>query len=302
MKKLSLLLLTTALSTLCLAQGFYFRAGLGYALPMAGQTLDGTGTPYNGSMNYAVKNYNIKGASFSAGVQTYADFGYMVGKHVGAQIGMNIGLLPRKYTYHANNVTFGSGVQGNVTIEQKALLPIFITPAIMIQSGGDKVNLFSRFGPVLPLSKDVTYDQIQENGPNTGAKTKEDYTFTIQNSFSVGFAAGAGVEYKLGKAFSLWAELSMLSLSLYTKHSELTAVTVNGQSYPVSSVSGAPPVNYTRSGVIDSTGTTQPAYSQPFSNFGFNVGIKINMSRRGRATQSHSEGARSRRPAPVRFQ
>lgn len=301
MKRSSLLLLASLFAASSFGQGFCFRAGLGYAIPQAGQTMDGTGTPYNGSVNYATRSYNIKAASFSAGVHTYAAFGYLFNKHVGVEVGADIGILPKKYSYQLKNVTFGSGVPGDVTIKQQALLPIFFTPALLVQSGGEKFNVFSRFGVAIPFSKDVTVDQIQVNAPGTGARTEEDFTFTMQNKFSLGFAAAAGIEYKLSNVFSVWAECSMLSLSLYTKHSELTAVTVNGNSYPTSSVTGAPPVNYNRSGILDTTGATQPAYSMPFSNFGFNVGIKIAMAKKSRTTARKEEGNRSKRPAPSRF-
>ncbi len=303
MKKLSLMLLCTLFSAATFAQGFYFRSGLGYAVPLAGQTLDGTGSPYNGSFNSASKGYSIKGISFSAGVQAYAGFGYMVNKHVGAQAELNACLVPRKYTANINNYNYGSGVEGNIRIQQQAVLPVFFDPSIVVQSGGDKLNIYSRFGPAFPLNTDVTFEQVQvkklANVSGAGTSTEE-FTFNVSSNFSVGIAAAAGVEYKFGKAFSIWGEFSMLSLSVYTKQSELTSLIVNGTSYQVP-VSSIPPVNYTKNGVIDSNGTTQMSYSQPFSNFGFNVGIRIAMSRKSRGTATSSEGIKSKRPAPAKF-
>lgn len=297
MKKLSLLLLTTALSTLCLAQGFYFRPGIGYSIPQAGQTLDGAGTVYNGSMNYATQGYSLKRASFSAGVHGYAAFGYMAGKNVGIELAADIGLLCKKYEARIYNANI-QGVPYDIRITQQAM-PVIINPSIVVQNGGDKWNIYSRLGLAIPIFTDIIRDEIFTNLPGSGAVNTSDYTVHVKNSFSLGFTAAAGAEYRLTSRMSLWAEISMLSLSAYIKQQELTAITRNGQSYTVPSNQV---INYTRNGVIDSTGTTQPAYSQPFSNFGFNVGIKINMSRRGHAAQSHAEGTRSRRPAPVKFQ
>lgn len=303
MKKLSLVFLYLVISAAGFAQGFYFRTGLGYAIPQAGQTLDGNSTPYHGSFNSASKSYSIKGVSFSAGVQAYAGFGYMVNKHVGVQAELNACLVPRKYTTSINDYNYGSGVEGNIRIQQQALLPVFFDPSIVIQSGGDKLNIYSRFGPAVPLNSDITYEQIQvkklANVPGAGTTTEE-FTFNVSSNFSVGLAAAAGVEYKIGKAFSIWGEFSMLSFSAYTKRSELTSLVVNGTSYQVP-VTSIPPVNYTKNGVIDSNGTTQMSYSQPFSNFSFNVGIRIAMSRKSRGTATNTEGTKSKRPAPAKF-
>ncbi|MCD6010180.1 MAG: hypothetical protein K0Q79_42 [Flavipsychrobacter sp.] len=290
-------MLVALLSTQCSAQGFYFRAGMGYAVPQAGQTLDGAGTLYNGSLNYATQSYSMKKASFSAGVHGHAAFGYMAGKNVGMELAADIGLLCKKYEAQISNVTL-QGVPYNIRITQQAM-PVIINPTIVVQNGGEKWNIYSRLGLAIPLFTDIVRDEIFTNVPGSGAATTEDYTIQMKNSFSLGFTGAAGVEYRLSSRMSLWAEISILSMSVYIKEAELTAITRNGQSYqvPANQV-----IKYTRSGVIDTTGNTQQAYSQPFSNFGFNVGIKINMSKRSRGTHPGGPGTRSRRPAPARFQ
>ena len=135
MKKLSLLLFTITLSAFCFAQGFYFRGGLGYAAPIAGQTLDGAGTVYNGSMNYATQAYDLKKASFSAGVHGHAAFGYVAGKNVGIELAADIGLLCKKYEARLSNVTL-QGVPYDIRITQQAM-PVIFNPAIVVQNGGD---------------------------------------------------------------------------------------------------------------------------------------------------------------------
>ena len=73
---------------------FYLRAGLGYAFPQAGQTLDASGTPYSGSATYStyVTNYSgMKSASFSAGFQGGLGLGYMFSEHVGVQLDAEAG-------------------------------------------------------------------------------------------------------------------------------------------------------------------------------------------------------------------
>src|SRR5580698_5410622 len=102
MKKISIITLVFSVLTITgFAQGFYFRAGMGYAFPQAGQTLDGTGAPYNGSVTSNTNNniYSIKNASFSSGMQGELGFGYMFNEYVGVQLDAMIGLSMRQYTY-----------------------------------------------------------------------------------------------------------------------------------------------------------------------------------------------------------
>jgi outer membrane protein W len=270
------------------AQNFYFRAGLGYAFAQAGQSMDASGTPYNGSLSGATQTYDIKGASFSSGLQGQFGFGYMFNSNVGVQLDMNIGLAPKKYTFTADNVNLG-GINGSVTIENKASTPVFLLPALVLQTGGDKLNIYSRFGLALPLNTKITHDEIQANAPGTGTLIVDDFTFTIKNSFSLGFAGAAGVKYNLNDRVSLWGEVSMMSMSVYIKQAQLTAVTENGVSYPTSQVPGNQVINYSKSITADSTGANQPAYSQPFSNVGIHFGVSINMGGNSGGHSSHRQ-------------
>ena len=129
----------------------------------------------------------------------------------------------------------------------------------------------------LPLSTKIVQDQILTNLPGNGAVEVDDFTLNIKNSFSLGFSAAAGVQYKLSEKLSLWGEISMLSMSVYIKEADLTAVTANGQSVALSQVSGAQVVKYSKNAIVDSNGAQQPTYSQPFSNVGIQVGIKFTL-------------------------
>jgi opacity protein-like surface antigen len=306
MKKIKLLTLAfLSLPVLSSAQGFYFRAGLGYAFPQAGQTLDGTGTPYNGTANNTTNEISIKGASFSAGMQAQVGFGYMFNKNIGVQLDANLGFANRKYTFTQNNVMIDS-VPSTLSVTQQASSIFILAPSIVLQTGQEPWNIYSRVGVALPLSSSITYDQAQSNQPGTGLQTTYDFIFEMKNSFSLGFTAAAGVQYQLNDRVSLWGECSMLSLSLYTKQMTLKDFTVNGQSQSLSYVSSPHVINYSKNAVIDNSGTIQPAYSQPFSNVGINVGIALKLG--GRHTRAAMPGtdneagrSRSSRPKPSKF-
>jgi Outer membrane protein beta-barrel domain len=288
MKRIITTVFVLSIASAAMAQGFYLRTGLGYAFAQAGQTIDGTATPYNGSFNNNTQAYSIKSASFSAGVQGYVGIGYMFNNNVGVQMDVNLGVSPKKYSFKADNVNLG-GYTGSVTYKAQATSPVIMMPALVLQSGGDTWNIYSRFGLALPLDTKITQDQIQANAPNTGAPTVDDFTFTVTNSFSLGFAGAAGVRYKLSDRISLWAECSLLSMSVYIKKSELTDVTRNGQGVPLSAVSGNLVVNYSKNITADSAGANMPAYSQPFSNVAINAGVTFNLSRN---SGRHSSGRR----------
>jgi hypothetical protein len=259
------------------AQGMYGRVGLGLALPQAGQTINGGGSPYSGTNNNNTGSYDIKSASFTSGLSGYLGIGYMRTKHIGIELNANLGLWQQKYSYSISNVLL-QGVPSSVTITHQAVLPVIISPSLLLQTDGSKYNIYARFGLALPLKTNIEQHVIQRNDPGTGLATTNDFTFTIKNNFSVGFTGAAGVHYRLNKMMSIWGEVSMLSLAPYAKKADLTAVTSNGVNYSVAMVTGLTNITYTKSGTADSTGTVQPTYSQPFSNVGFNFGVCFQLS------------------------
>ena len=295
MKKIAILATAITLSAFSAgAQGFYFRGGLGYAVPQAAQTMDGTGQIYNGSatpVNDTLTTYKIKKASFSSGVHGSFGFGYMFNQHVGVDLNMDIGLSPAKYTYNDNNVVVDS-LPSNVAVTQHAKTPVILTPALVLQTGGEKLNLYTRIGIVIPISTKIVQDQIITNLPGAGAVVSYDYALEVTNNFGLGFSAACGVSYSLSEKMSIYGEAGFLSLSQFVKQSTLTGVIVSSggqsQSYPPSAVSGTTTINYSNSftGNPSNTGE-QPTYSQPFSNFNFNVGVKINL---GGHHKSYSSG------------
>jgi len=307
MKKIScIVVILLAIATNVVAQGFYLRLGVGYAFSQAGQTNDGNGEPYNGSLNNStlLQAYNLKSASFGAGFQGVLGLGYLFSDHVGVQLDAGVGIASKKYTFNDNNVNI-NGVASDVSVVQQAQSPLILIPSIVLQTGGAPWNIYSRFGLALPLSTKMTQDQIISNAPGTGAVEVDDYTFDIKNSFALGFAAAAGVQYKLNDKVSLWGEVSLLSLSVNIKQSDLTGVTANGQSVSLSQVSGPQTVTYSKNASVDSTGTKEPTYSQPFSNIAINLGVSFKL---GRNSHSKSHGRNSRsdsdlidRPKNARF-
>ncbi len=299
MKKLSFLLLCTLLPAFVFSQGFYFRAGLGYAFAQAGQTMYQNGIAYGGSLNYSTQNYSLKSASLSAGVQSSLAVGYLINKNVGVQLDLNLNIAPKKYTFTINNAPFTGGFTGDVTLETQSKSLILTTPSVVLQTGGDVWNLYSRFGIVIPLNTKITQHETDINSPGTGARQVDVFTYEIKNSFSPGFSAAIGIQYKLNERLSLWGEASMLSLTQYIKQQELKEITVDGAGYPLTSYTGNIITNYSKNITVNSSQSNLPAYAQPFSNVGINFGIRVALF--GNSGGAGRKGQVTERPKPSKF-
>ncbi len=274
------------------AQGFYLRGGLGYAVPQAGQTLDGTGTPYDGSMlnNIAdsTSTYSISKISFSQGVHLTLAGGYMFNEHIGVDLAAAIGLSMSQFIANQDSVRSGGDLY-NVQYVQKAISPLVLMPSLVLQSGGEKLNIYVRAGLAIPIKSKLQSDQIVTSLPTLGAGQTEDYSYTVKNSFSLGTTAAIGARYKFSDQVGIYFEASMLSMSLFVKEADLNSVSVDGQGNYISQI----PVNerniYYSNKFTSSIGDYyhQPVYSQPFSNIMFTVGMHFQLGDQKFSTVKH---------------
>lgn len=263
------------------AQGWYIRGSIGYAIPQAGQVVDGTGTPYNGTINNttgitgALTSYNFDRSTFTGGSHLVLGVGYMFNEHVGLDLSASFGLSNQQQTFNDNNVVLDS-IPSNVQVLQHAQTPVMLMPALVIQSSGEKVQLYTRAGLAIPLRTQIQQDQLITNLPGYGAVETDDYSFKVTNYFSMGITAALGVQYKLNDHSLAYFEASLLSLSVFIKEADLTSVSVNGQGNYLSQV----PVNNRNTYYSNNFTSTandqshQPTFSQPFSNVMFSIGIK----------------------------
>ena len=287
---LTLLLCFGISSTTILAQGFYLRLTPGYATTVAGQTMDGTGSPYSGTISITVSgpaNYSIKTASFGSGGYLTGAAGYMINEHVGIDAAFSIGVAPKKYTLNYNDV-----VTGNYnSFVQQATSPKFFIPSLLLQTGGDQFKGYARFGIVVPLNTQITSEQIYNSTVDT---LLTDLTYQIKNKFSLGLAAAVGLQYHLSDNVKLTAEVSILSLSALIKQADLVKVVQNGVEYSVASISDTAVTKHytygTTTNNVTYSSTNQPAYTQPFSNVGFNVGVIFAIGRQGEGNGKKKKG------------
>ena len=263
------------------AQEFYLKVGLGYGFAQTGQTMDGTGAVYNGTITnntIGTENYSMKNASLGSGLKGVLGLGYMFNKYVGFEVDAALGVVNKKYTFTDNNFITSDSVNGVLSYTNQAKTTVFLMPALVVQNGGDKWNVYARFGVVLPVYAQSTQHQIFANYPGAGAVETDDYEWRQKYSFSLGFTGAAGVSYKLNDNLSIFGEVNMVSLSLYLKESDLKNIDVDGQSYPLSQLPASFPqkVTYSKSVTVDPNDQSkEPTFAVPYSSAGLTVGVKL---------------------------
>ncbi len=300
MKKITVALIATLLTVTAFAQDkkkpfvpkVYGKVGLGYSVAQGGAvqaplySLYHTAFyPINGSYsgfysgNVIREDFDVKSSSFSAGMRAVVGMGVMVTKHIGVELNADIGIAPSTM----ESRLFEDGGQTNITIDvsQKANTPILLTPSLLVQSGG-KINLYMRGGIVVPvrtvIQQDINYQEDVINPADSSIVTTvynvgEEYKLTL----SPGFAGAAGVKVKAGKFMEVWGEVSVVSMTLYYKESEITQFDVDGFSV----LNQIPPnrikSKYERQGTYTSNSNVYPTAAVPFNNVGINVGVAFNL-------------------------
>lgn len=275
----------------------YARAGLGYGISNGSptqapvylinhrQALPASGTLVNNypSGNNYSESFDMKKLSYSSGVMATVAFGVMVSKHIGVELAANIGVATRQLETKLTENTPTD--RYTITVSQKAVQPVFLTPSIVLQSGG-KVNLYSRGGIVIPVISRITQDaSFIQDRYNIATSSfvrlnTVNWTEEYKMRLSPGFSGAIGVKYGINKRLSVWGEAGIMSMSLYYKSSELTAYEGQGPGGRVtlSNIAPAQRVSeYEFKGTTTNNTNTYPTTQVPFSNFNISAGISVDL-------------------------
>lgn len=283
MKRFQAILLALSLAPAAsFAQGFYARLGAGYALPQGTASLDGGGNPLSGSLtlpsstNGNMVGYNIeRKTSLTAGPQLTVAAGYMFNDHLGVDLSLSQVLFPAKYTLVLDNY-YSNGIPYDLGVTTQALTPTFLSPSLVLESGGNKLGAYGRFGIVVPVYTDYQQNDYFTNKPGYGKVSNTVITYQFHNAFGLGLTAAAGLSYKAGPT-KLWAEASLLSLSLYAKSKEMTSYSEDGLQYISQIPDSSRFTTFSNNFTASAYSTTQDvSYATPFSNMAFNVGVTFN--------------------------
>jgi hypothetical protein len=266
------------------AQQLYVKAGLGYGIPQAGQTIDGSGNLYSGYVSqvattgYSYAEYKMNKVSFSAGMQSLVGAGIMFNKNIGVELDALACVAGKKIAYTTDG-TYDAGGYDKRNVSQKSKLPVFVCPALVLQTG-DKLKLYARGGLALPVNNKIVIDariESRESLPNAPVNFVT-INQEIKTRFAVGFAGAMGVKYKLSKMLSVWGEAGLLSISLYTKKATLTKYEVNGFDNLALMKEEQKINNFAFDNNFVGTGNnTSPAYAIPYSNLNITAGVSLEL-------------------------
>ncbi|MEZ5017940.1 MAG: DUF2715 domain-containing protein [Flavipsychrobacter sp.] len=282
MKKLftSFLLLATTMTLQ--AQEFYLKAGVGYAFPHAGQAVTESGIPYSGKAQYVSGSttpatFEAKKISFAPSVPVSIGAGYFFTKNIGLEVNVIIGAGTKE---HTSSITFPSSTQAGINITQvqnlKAATPILAAPSLVLRSKGQKAYIYTRAGIVLPISVRIkeTFTQTHTHIAST-AKTKYEGAYETKTMFSIGYSGALGASLKVVEKVRVFGELALQSMSVYAKERELTSLTQGGANVIGQVLPSARVTTYKRN---SNTGGNDISFAYPFSNFGFNVGLSMDLN------------------------
>src|ERR1043165_2335667 len=193
MKQTFTILLALLSSVAALSQKLYFKAGVGYALPLSNsRSLEVTGFPYTGS-NILPKNertLSIPKASMFSGVRGIIGAGFMFSR-LGFELNAVSVLNKTEYSKSENLSIYPSGT---TTITQSSQYPIMLMPTLVMKVPGKILDIYLRAGVVLPVYKKIIFESTTQ----TDSASYYDKT-ELKTRFGIGFNFSGGVEYKLTK-------------------------------------------------------------------------------------------------------
>lgn len=280
-----MIIILLANTTISSAQEFYLKGGVGYAMPHGTQPYDAFGNAYSGNYNSQYNaatgtqtSFSVKKPSLTAGINGTIGVGILMSKHIGVELDANIGIAPRKYkmTYEEND-----GIQiSKASVSQQANMPILLSPALVLQTGTEKVVLYSRTGLVIPIQSTYTLESTSTTESVLAVQNIEStlYKEEFRTRFGVGFSAAIGVRYKIAELFSIFSEINVTSLTLYARESEVTDYVVNGVNYTSSIPDEYRTTKYEfKTSATNNTANTYSTFAVPYGNFGFTAGVLMSL-------------------------
>lgn len=249
----------------------YVRAGLGYGFSTSKEVFGTSSTTTTSS-----SSDKLVANTSGAGLQIGAAFGYNFSKNLGLDLGVQY-LMGAKQTI---TDTYNGQSTTTTTTQTTKANQIRLMPALVVSTGGEKIEPYARMGLILPLGGTI----------NTEIKNKLASDEIIQNVkttgvFSLGWHSAMGVNYYLNEKMAIFGEVGLQSLSIGAKKSVVTKYTVSGADKLNDLKTIQKEINYVtemtdKSNVSGtSADNSKPldalrSYRQ-FGNLGINVGIKF---------------------------
>ncbi len=291
---LPLLIVFTFIQKPATAQSVYFRGGLGYAFSQGGLIYSpiyssgfrrlymGTGS-YNSNTadpNNSSENFNLKKGSMTQGVRGTLAIGLMLTDHIGVEIATDLGLTTQKQETSLNDND--GQVTTSLNVVQQADLPITVSPSLVLQTGG-KINVYARGGLAIPVKATIVenFDYIEDTYNPATQQTVRTGTLSIEEEYRMrltpGFTGAMGVQFKPVKKLTVFAEVNILSMTLYYKESELVSVVQDGVNVMSAISPSQRTTKYEFDGYVNGTENVSPTTQIPFSNVGITAGVVLKL-------------------------
>lgn len=227
MKKI---LLITSLLFGCLcahAQGFYLTVDGGYGWGLPNQNL---GTAFfkdqisaNGKNFYEENVYGTLGQGLNFSVNP----GYMFNKNIGLELGITL--------FKGAQVTMekiSSTDEEFSDVRSASSTQIRLLPAVVFNTGGDKLYGYAKLGLVLPVYGTV-HGTLSHSDPNNPIPQVQvdllKIETTVEGNPSLGYFGALGIGYHFTKLIGIHLEVFHTSLSIKPKSQHFDSYTVDGK-------------------------------------------------------------------------
>ncbi len=238
-KHVVLLTMLAACSSALSAQSFYFKVGGGYAFPFAADVMGvrehnethlatNPETGFYDLASYDSKETVVRGTLGTGGIASLT-LGYEFNDRLAAEVAFGYG-MGSHYDFVNTDREIIDQETVRYTARRAASLHarnVFAAPAIKFFPGGKNLRPYVSLGPVLATSKvDTEYESYSDWYQNiTSSETAEIYSGRV----AIGARGGAGVEFKVGRAFYLFSEFLFTSMSYYPGKKETTKYILDGE-------------------------------------------------------------------------
>jgi hypothetical protein len=266
-KTMLVILITCLFSGNLFAQGLYVKVQTGYALGISQYNIS------NYTETAALYSYDRVGLSFGKGINLGGTVGYLFSKNLGIELGLS---------YLMGGKTTGTNTYlDHINADTYSATMVRLNPSVVVSAGFDKVNPYAKLGVIVGAGSFThNYNETYTNGN----AYITDYKWN--GGLAVGFTSALGANFKLNNNLSLFGEFNLISLSYAPKKMVITMASDNGKDALEGMSTRDKETDFVNSyskdknSPVDNTKPNQGIrVSYPFGSFGFNVGVRINLTK-----------------------
>lgn len=265
-----------------MAQGFYFRAGGTYGLPV-GTTVIGSkyNYTYNGSGASPVTTASTKAisASYGAGPNFAVAVGYKFNQNFMFDLTGQY-LIGNKYkTGSVSNYIYSTYSTVSRNLSDMQVKGFFLNPSFIFSAGFGKAAPYGRFGVVIGSPQLTTNESSYDN---TDGISSFDRTWIYKKGLALGYQAAIGMNWKLSEKLDIYTEVNILNMTWYAQQGQLTKFIDNGTNALVNLSVSQKQIEFKKSydpsvQYNPAKPTVQLREATPLSSISAQVGIRFTM-------------------------